>query len=93
MPSTATCFRLPISPRQVCSNPAGAREMRDRIVPLKKFSLRFPGLERYMPNNGIDIAMNSVYPALRSYVSLPPLAVTPNDHAISSVQVPRTNRV
>lgn len=74
-------------------SPGGAREMRDRIVPLKKFSLRFPGLERYMPNNGIDIAMNSVYPALRSYVSLPPLAVTPNDHAISSVQVPRTNRV
>ncbi len=67
-------------------SPQGARRLRELCFPLAPFSLYFPVLDRQLPNNGIDIAMNRIYAATRSHVAFPPLVATPNDRAASTVQ-------
>lgn len=67
-------------------SPAGARRFMAECFPLKNFQLFFPVLNRTLPNNGIDIAMNRIYGATRSFCSMPPLAVTRNEHAASTIQ-------
>lgn len=66
-------------------SPKGARLFRDQCFPLRNMQVFFPGLNRNMPNNGIDIAMNSVYATAKSYVAFPPLAVTRNETSESTV--------
>jgi hypothetical protein len=39
------------------------------------------------PNNGIDIAMNAAFSNINAYVCVPPLIVTKNEHAESTVQL------
>jgi len=67
-------------------SPQGARKFMQECFPLKNFSMAIPLLPRMVPNNGIDIAMNRVYASTNSYCSMPPLAVTPNEHASSLIQ-------
>ena len=67
-------------------SPAGARKFMLECFPLENFNLAFPLLPTKVRNNGIDIAMNRVYPVTNSYCSMPPLAVTPNEHASSLIQ-------
>lgn len=67
-------------------SPQGARRFKANCFPLKKFALYFPGLNRHLPNNGIDIAMNRIYKHTPTFVAMPPLAITPNDHAQSTIQ-------
>lgn len=67
-------------------SPAGARKFMLDCFPLKNFELFFPVLNRILPNNGIDIAMNRIYSATRSFCVLPPLAVTKNERAASLIQ-------
>jgi len=77
------CFGTPaysISPR-------GARRFMAGCFPLSNFRLFFPVLNGELPNNGIDIAMNRIYASTNSYCAFPPLAATPNERAISTVQV------
>jgi GR25 family glycosyltransferase involved in LPS biosynthesis len=76
------CFGTPaysISPR-------GARKFLLNCLPLKNFEVFFPVLNRALPNNGIDIAMNRIYSQTVTYCSLPPLAITNNDHGESLIQ-------
>uniref|UniRef100_Q3ASL1 Glycosyl transferase, family 25 n=1 Tax=Chlorobium chlorochromatii (strain CaD3) TaxID=340177 RepID=Q3ASL1_CHLCH len=79
------CFGIPA----YTITPQGAIKFKSLCFPLKFFSLWFPLLNRKLPNNGIDIAMNKIYSSTNSYVSFPPLVVTKNEHAISTIQ---TNR-
>jgi glycosyl transferase, family 25 len=51
----------------------------------------FPGLNRSLAENGIDIAMNRAYSVLKAFVAIPPLAVTPNDNA-ESTTLPGSDR-
>lgn len=67
-------------------SPAGARKYMLNCFPLSQFRLFFPVLNRELPNNGIDIAMNRIYSETNAYCSLPPLAATPNVHASSLIQ-------
>jgi len=63
----------------------GAHRLLEACLPLRPLTVSFPLVSSAFPNNGIDIAMNSQYPQLSAYVSLPPLVVTRNDHACSTV--------
>lgn len=68
-------------------SPAGARFLLDRCFPLQPEILFSHGLGRELPNYGIDVAMNKFYGAMRSVASFPPLAITPNVRATSTIQV------
>ncbi|HTW71358.1 MAG TPA: glycosyltransferase family 25 protein [Acetobacteraceae bacterium] len=59
-------------------SPAGSLKFRRLCFPLRNEGVFFPFLNRIRPNDGIDIAMNRIYALTNSYVSFPPLAVTPN---------------
>jgi GR25 family glycosyltransferase involved in LPS biosynthesis len=79
------CFGTPA----YAISPMGARKFMLNCFPLKNFQLHFPVLNRTIPNNGIDIAMNRIYSATGSFCALPPLAVTKNEHAASLIQQDR----
>jgi glycosyl transferase, family 25 len=66
-------------------SPGGARKYMRNCFPLRDFQLHFPVLNRMLPNNGIDIAMNRIYSATNSYCALPPLAITKNEHTSSLI--------
>ncbi|WP_256097630.1 glycosyltransferase family 25 protein [Burkholderia cenocepacia] len=68
-------------------SPAGARFLLDHCFPLKPETLFSLGLGRTLPNYGIDVAMNKFYGAMRSAAAFPPLAVTMNARATSTIQV------
>lgn len=67
-------------------SPAGARKYMLHCFPLKRFGVYFPVLDKELPNNGIDIAMNRIYGQTNAYCSVPPLAATPNERATSLIQ-------
>jgi len=69
-------------------SPFGARALRDFCLPLRNMSVFFPGLNRSLPNNNFDVMMNAIYPKMNAFVSFPPLAITKNEHATSTVQRP-----
>lgn len=68
-------------------SPAGARFLLDHCFPLRPETLFSHGLGRTLPNYGIDVAMNKFYGAMRSAAAFPPLAVTMNARATSTIQV------
>ncbi len=65
-------------------SPSGARRFRENCFPLRNSSVYFPGLNQFVAANGIDIAMNAIYPLSRSFVCFPPLVVSRNEHAEST---------
>lgn len=65
-------------------SPAGAGRMHKHCLPIRPMESFYPGLNRTLPNEGIDRMMNAAYPQLRAYVCFPPLVVTENDHATST---------
>ncbi len=67
-------------------SPLGARLFREICVPMREMTVFFPGLNRSLRNNGIDIIMNEAYPRMNAFLSFPPLVITRNDHSISTVQ-------
>jgi glycosyl transferase, family 25 len=67
-------------------SPAGARAMKLHCLPLRNLEVFFPGLERVLPNSGIDIMLNDAYPGIHAFVSFPPLIITENRHSLSTVQ-------
>lgn len=66
-------------------SPRGAELLLRACFPLAPLQVFFPGLNRAIPNTGIDVPMNLAYPSIRAFVSFPPLALTRNEHAISTV--------
>jgi glycosyl transferase, family 25 len=76
------CFGIPA----YTISPAGARKFRDLCFPMIDVKVFFPFLNREIGNTGVDLAMNNIYACTRSYVAFPPLVVTANDHAISTIQ-------
>ena len=65
-------------------SPAGARALTEMCLPLRKRFIHFEGFGIGIPNNGIDCMMNLAYAKLRSYVCMPPLAVSENRQDIST---------
>jgi GR25 family glycosyltransferase involved in LPS biosynthesis len=76
------CFGIPA----YTISPKGARIYKSECFPMKNFDLFFPVLNKRLPNTGIDLSMNKIYSATNAYVAFPPLAVTKNDHEISTIQ-------
>lgn len=87
-PLNPSLFRLKMSFGTVCYaiSPRGVRRFRERILPIRALDLRVPGLQRTLPNTALDVMINHFHAALDCYVAFPPLAVTRNDHAGSTVQ-------
>ena len=67
-------------------SPMGARAMKQHCLPLRNLEVFFPGLERVLPNSGLDIMLNDAYPSIYAYVSFPPLIITKNQRSLSTVQ-------
>lgn len=68
--------------------PQTARKLLDWCFPLEPCNAFFWGLNRHFPNTGIDIVMNKFFQEASTtpMVALPPLAITRNDHSISTIQ-------
>lgn len=57
----------------------GADRLLKGVLPLRPFGLRYAGQpDRVINHIGIDIGMDSMYPEMDAYISIPPLVVTPN---------------
>ncbi len=67
--------------------PRGARRLIEFCFPIRPLTVAFPQFDRSFPNTGVDVVMNAAYEQLDAYVSFPPLLITPNDTAASTVQV------
>ena len=67
-------------------SPRGAKRFLEGCFPLRNFVWTVPGLGFQFANTGIDVAMCPVYANTLSYVSFPPLAVSENIGAASTVQ-------
>ncbi|MGE3623113.1 MAG: glycosyltransferase family 25 protein [Bdellovibrionales bacterium] len=67
-------------------SPAGAEKLTSRLVPVRNFVLPLPQMKRSINNTGIDIMLISQYSRINAFVSMPPLALTLNDIAVSVVQ-------
>jgi hypothetical protein len=65
----------------------GARVLKAACVPLARIKVYFPGLDRHLPDFGIDIMMNNAYPQITAFVSFPPLVITRNEIGKSTVQI------
>jgi GR25 family glycosyltransferase involved in LPS biosynthesis len=66
--------------------PKGAAKLLALCLPLAPLRIFFPLLSRESDNTGIDIPMNAVYPQIAAYAAFPPLALTLNELAISTVE-------
>jgi GR25 family glycosyltransferase involved in LPS biosynthesis len=75
---TPTPVRLRHSFGTVCYSvsPKGARALLEHCTPLSGKLIEFPGFGVVIENKGIDCMMNGVYPSLKAFISVPPLAVT-----------------
>lgn len=65
---------------------AGAQNMKRFCLPFRNIDVPIPGLGRTLPNRDLGVVVNDVFPKINTFVSFPPLVVTPNDHNISTVQ-------
>jgi glycosyl transferase family 25 len=67
-------------------SPAGVAALRPLCVPAPATPISYPNFQT-LPNNGIDRTINGTLTGkIRAYVCFPPLVVTANDHATSTVQ-------
>lgn len=84
---TPQLFRLHRALGTCCYSisPRGAERLLKYATPVRETQVYFPLMNRIVPNSTLDIMLNGAYSALDSYVSFPPLAVTYNDHAASTV--------
>jgi GR25 family glycosyltransferase involved in LPS biosynthesis len=69
-------------------SPEGAVKLLNACWPPRDDPVLIPVVNHAFENTGIDIAMMRAYPEIGAYVSLPPLAVTPNISA-DSLTLPR----
>jgi glycosyl transferase family 25 len=74
----AACYTLSVS---------GARRLLDRCLPLgAEFAVWAENRATRWYNTAIDVEMARHYPTLRAYVAVPPLAISPNVPARSTVR-------
>ncbi len=67
-------------------SPRGAQKLLNFCMPLRPMSVSYPGHSKPMPNVGIDNMLALAWPHISAHVALPPLAVTNNERATSTVQ-------
>ena len=68
----------------------GARALKAFCLPIRPMSIALPGsnlrFDRQLANIGIDVMMSAAYSGLNAFITLPPLAVSKNDHATSTLR-------
>lgn len=67
-------------------SPKGAQRLTQYCLPIRPMTVAFPGFEKPLHNNGIDIMMNAIYPKLSAFVAFPPLVITKNEIERTTVQ-------
>ena len=68
-------------------SPGGARLLIDTIFPLRKgAAVDCPSMGRLQALEALDVALHHAYAGGKAYVAVPPLVVTKNDRALSTVQ-------
>ncbi len=67
-------------------SPGGAKKLTARCFPLTDFTTAVPILPQPVRNEGLDVALSRAYPLTDSYACFPPLALSPNDRAASTIQ-------
>jgi hypothetical protein len=60
-------------------SPMGARRLLSECLPLRAQHIRFPGTEIVVQDSGIDCATCRVYPEMKAFVCIPPLAIHDDD--------------
>jgi glycosyl transferase family 25 len=73
-------------------SPGGAEKFMKGCFPLNQFSMTIPSTRERLRNMGVDSAMNALYAGAKSFVSFPPLAISRNEHPLSTVQKPAAPR-
>ena len=64
-------------------SPHGARALLDLCLPIKNQRVEFPGFDVVIENRSFDSTLNAVYPRLKAYACMPPLAASENLHESS----------
>jgi glycosyl transferase, family 25 len=67
-------------------SPAGASKFLDRCFPLRQLTVEIPELGFKVDNVGLDAVMCHQFRETSSWACFPPLALSDNDHSISTVQ-------
>jgi GR25 family glycosyltransferase involved in LPS biosynthesis len=90
-PLTPMFYRLYEALGTVCYSvsPKGARAMREFCLPLRELPVRSIGLKGVVPNSALDIMLLALYRELKAFISFPPLVLTKNILAQSTVQARR----
>jgi GR25 family glycosyltransferase involved in LPS biosynthesis len=85
---TPTLLRLHRALGTLCYtlSPKGAAKLLALCLPLAPCRVFFPLLDRESDNTGIDIPMNAAYSQIFAYAVFPPLALTLNETALSTVE-------
>lgn len=89
-PIAPVLYRLLQMAGTVCYSisPKGAAALTRLCLPLRPIIRMTDGVRREISGTlGVDLAMNEHYPRLQAFLCEPPLALSPNDPAKSTVQV------
>ena len=89
-PVTPRPFRLLVSFGTPCYtiSPEGARRLQQLCVPIQAAPVFVPLIQRLYPNKDISCSLLAAYAQINAFASFPPLVVTRNDHATSTVLAP-----
>jgi glycosyl transferase, family 25 len=91
-PLQAIRLRQAFGPMCYSVSPKGARAMRNLCLPIRPLTVDLPGPDRNLqparrlPNVGLDVMMAAAYPQVNAFVAFPPLVVSKNEHAASTVR-------
>jgi GR25 family glycosyltransferase involved in LPS biosynthesis len=67
-------------------SPSGAKKLLALATPIKPFLYKIPAFDLDIPNEAMDCVMASLYDRLDAFACFPPLVVTKNERAGSTVQ-------
>jgi glycosyl transferase family 25 len=83
---TPTLYALQRAYGTVCYTltPKGAALLLEKGLPLRPMDVYFPGLNKHMPNTGIDVVLSNLYPQILALVSFPPLVLTKHERGRST---------
>jgi GR25 family glycosyltransferase involved in LPS biosynthesis len=88
---TPTLYALQRAYGLVCYtiSPQGAATLLSRALPLRPMQVFFPGLNRTLPNTGLDVVLSDLYPKIVALVSFPPLVLTKHERGRSTTLLDR----
>jgi glycosyl transferase, family 25 len=69
-------------------SPSGARTLLQLCTPVSNRPVHLPALNRAFPNKDLGIAVLEFLPQINAFASFPPLVISKNDHAISTLLAP-----